>query len=579
MASYGRKMLEAALSKNAQPESSRPYSTRSVRPPTAKVDCQDKVKEWLHLSFCCPEEGVLEEMDCGSSSHSEYEPFTSGSESESGEAFPASEKAIPEEEDVPESVVSQEQSEIFPMLQGIRDLPSVGPDRQQSDDVEPLECPPENDALEVTAPSQSQLRKAFAKVKIAGDPKSGSKRNYRKPDYCVFCKGMYVSKISAHYLSVHSKEAKVKDIVSLPIGSKERKRLMILLQNAGNHEHNCEVLRNGCGEITVSRRPTTQETSRPELYLPCTECKAWVFEKSLSLHSKTCPAGKNSDKNFLRNSRMLLSPFLQLDSDEGEIEDIISKMKETSKNPGLRQICMHDVLIREFCRGLVHKLGPLEEQRRKDKDNIRTKVRAVGRLVVRLNEKSNQDLDLSAFLKPTHFRLIVETVRDMGLESPNLSLTLGHYIKQIVQLKQSLALQGEDDEARKDADNFSLLIGAHWNNYVSAVALRRMTLNKAVELPKTTDMVSLKNFLDQEIKKSLSLAKLSPQEWTDTAEVVMVRILLFNKRRVSEVEQLKVSDIRQIQTDSDNEEMLAQMGITERTLAKRMSVVERLASI
>ena len=39
--------------------------------------------------------------------------------------------------------------------------------------------------------------------------------------------------------------------------------------------------------------------------------------------------------------------------------------------------------------------------------------------------------------------LVVNTVRDMGKDSPNLALTLGHYIKQICQLKQSLAIQSE----------------------------------------------------------------------------------------------------------------------------------------
>ena len=78
-------------------------------------------------------------------------------------------------------------------------------------------------------------------VSIAGDPKSGDKRNYRKPDYCLFCKGRYMSKISSHYLAVHGNEQKVKEVMELPSGSTERKRLLALLQNEGNHVHNCEV--------------------------------------------------------------------------------------------------------------------------------------------------------------------------------------------------------------------------------------------------------------------------------------------------------------------------------------------------
>ena len=77
---------------------------------------------------------------------------------------------------------------------------------------------------------------------VAGDPVSDNgKRIYSKPDYCLFCKNMYLSKISAHYFAVHATEKQVMDIVELPTGSKERKRRMTLLQNEGNHLHNCEV--------------------------------------------------------------------------------------------------------------------------------------------------------------------------------------------------------------------------------------------------------------------------------------------------------------------------------------------------
>ena len=146
---------------------------------------------------------------------------------------------------------------------------------------------------------------------------------------------------------------------------------------------------------------------------------------------------------------MLISPFITMEADEADIENTILKMKETSKNPGLRKMCLRDVLIKEFCRGLLHKLGSDDEQRCKDKDNIRTKLRAVSRLLVALNTKSGNDFELTKYIVPKHFMFIVSTVKDLGIQYPNLALTLGHYIKQICQIKQSLALQCEDEQAKK----------------------------------------------------------------------------------------------------------------------------------
>ena len=100
-----------------------------------------------------------------------------------------------------------------------------------------------------------------------------------------------------------------------------------------------------------------ENACRPDSCLSCSECKAWLYEKSFSNHAKTCPAGKPIYNNYLRNSRMLISPFISLDSDDDDIENLILQMRETAQNPGLRNICMQDILIKEFCRGLLHKLG------------------------------------------------------------------------------------------------------------------------------------------------------------------------------------------------------------------------------
>ena len=109
----------------------------------------------------------------------------------------------------------------------------------------------------------------------------------------------------------------------------------------------------------------------------------------------------------------------------------------------MKTICQQDSLIKEFCRGLIHKIGTEGEQRRMDKDNIRTKVRAVARLLAGLNEKISQSLSLEEYIKPNTFMLtyIVNIVTDVGLHSQNLALTVGHYIKQICQLKKSVSLQ------------------------------------------------------------------------------------------------------------------------------------------
>ena len=275
---------------------------------------------------------------------------------------------------------------------------------------------------------------------------------------------------------------------------------------------------------------------------------------------------------------MLISPWITCsDSDDAEIDEIMFKMKETAMNPGLKLTCQKDRLIKEFCRGLLHKLGTNNEQRRKDKDNIRAKLRAAGRLLISLNKKLEKELDMSAYINPKYFMSIVQTVKELGHATPNLTLTLGHYIKQICQLKRSLALQNDNEEEKVEAENFDIMYGAHWNNYVTSATLRRQklrTLNKQTELPRRDDMIKLKEYLDKKISENLKIPKPSFHQWTEACQVLLVRILLFNKRRVAEVEELKVTDIVNIKNIKDNQDILSHMDITEKALATRMSVVE-----
>ena len=78
---------------------------------------------------------------------------------------------------------------------------------------------------------------------VAGDLKVEGKRNYSKLDYCSICKDKSESKISSPLFAVHAVHPKVKGILELPSGSKERKRLLMLLQNEGNHQHDTEVIK------------------------------------------------------------------------------------------------------------------------------------------------------------------------------------------------------------------------------------------------------------------------------------------------------------------------------------------------
>lgn len=65
------------------------------------------------------------------------------------------------------------------------------------------------------------------------------KRDYSKTDYCFYCEKELFSKISKHYLQVHTDRGLVKEIVVSK--GKLRLQLMHKLQQLGNYKHNTRV--------------------------------------------------------------------------------------------------------------------------------------------------------------------------------------------------------------------------------------------------------------------------------------------------------------------------------------------------
>lgn len=339
-----------------------------------------------------------------------------------------------------------------------------------------------------------------------------------------------------------------------------------------------QVLQKGRGTMIVARRP--QGEAKASSYLPCEFCKGFFQKQQLYLHVKSCMfrTEEVTERNFVRNARCLLSPFMpRVHEDVAYLNSVIQKMRETKKHPGLQQICFEDELIREFGCWLSGKLGSKNEQRRKDEDNVRTKMRALARLLMKLNEGKTFRENLSFYISPRQFKVVVQAVKELYKEanSPQLGLTLGHYIKQVSLLKGSVALQLEDRKMKNEANDFMELYRALWISNVASVADRSKrlnALNRRCNLPCTEDLVRLKEDLEKKISDLIKNTDPTYAEYVSMTQVLIARIVLFNKRRISEVDELTVSDFNSRLSGQEldaNTEIINSLGIAEQSLLRR----------
>ncbi|XP_074652770.1 uncharacterized protein LOC141907100 [Tubulanus polymorphus] len=412
------------------------------------------------------------------------------------------------------------------------------------------------------------------------------KRDYRKADYCLYCKRVFTSKISSHLCSIHASEPEIIKY-HLIRDPNEKKKHMRLLQNEGNFRHNCKVIKEGHGTLVVVRRPNkTDKPPNAVDYVPCEFCKGFFYKGCLSEHATRChfkPMAKQPDINYIRTSRNMLSPFVpRIDEDTVALNLIFSRMRETVANPGIPGICEKDELIGEFALSLYSRLGTAKEQRRKDLANLRTKVRLLGMLLKALNENNGEEnwISLSSYLRGPHFHQIVKCVKKLALEkdSPSVAINLGIYIKHCIVLKMSMGIFEGDKIMQEEGRDFEVVYRAHWNNTVSCVANRRIKLRKLNQgntHPVADDLVVFKDWLDSEIDKALMIHEPTSKQWKHLAYAVLVRIVLFNRRRISEVEEMIMSDFENIVPDADqNQEILQSLSLAEQLLVKRMRVIE-----
>ena len=171
-------------------------------------------------------------------------------------------------------------------------------------------------------------------------------------------------------------------------------------------------------------------------------------------------------------------------------------MKETAANPGFKK-CDNDVLIREFTLSMVGRLED-DEQRIKDIDNVRTKVRTVDRLLKQL-QHDNQTCDpLSTFICGQRYKKVCEATKRLALhttDSPQIAFVLGNYIKHLALLKISMGICNGDADEQSEGRDFQFLFQAHLTDQVSCVAKRRQRLrklSKSEKLPDTEDLVMLR---------------------------------------------------------------------------------------
>ncbi|KAJ8050001.1 hypothetical protein HOLleu_03006 [Holothuria leucospilota] len=238
---------------------------------------------------------------------------------------------------------------------------------------------------------------------------NGEKMVYDKRNACLFCEKLIEVVIGRHYLSQHSSETELAQILAMPINSRERKVKLDLLRNRGNFYHNEKVMRSKSGEIILMRRPRSGICCDPQDYGPCPQCLGFVAKNDLWRHARyRCIARVQHEhtQSKKKRSQIRIECDILMKQFEGASDELKRTVLASMKRDDAFHVFSNDKLILEY--------GNQIFKNKKDRKHlVSQKMRAVTRIVLKLRENDPEGGQyISDFIIPSKFDKVVQAVEE-----------------------------------------------------------------------------------------------------------------------------------------------------------------------
>jgi len=398
---------------------------------------------------------------------------------------------------------------------------------------------------------------------------------------CYFCQKM-VTNIWRHYEHVHPKEPHVEKILALPKDDIHRNKEITRLRLSGDYYHNLNVLQTKSGNLVVVRRPKDVVVDYSD-FLPCTGCRGFFLRKELWRHCRSCEFVESGQEiKCQKDGQLLITPVLY---SAASVSPALSEVLGAMKRDEVSLVVKNDPLILSFGNLLAHGQAS---------SNTSERMRQLAKLVLQLRKATeSSDGDLASFLKPENFDSVVKAVlveskyeestatATARLKTPSLALKIGHSVRKCCNLLVNKALREKDKVLEHDAMSFLRVFDSEWQYKVSRLALKTLKddqRNKPDLIPITSDLVKLKTYLQQSARECSEALNSIPNvgNYMNLVDVILSRIILFNKRRGGETGRMLISSYQQcgLTPQSGLNDIEKTLSSTEQKLCSRMKLVQ-----
>lgn len=395
-------------------------------------------------------------------------------------------------------------------------------------------------------------------------------KNIRHKDFCFFCENE-VQNFARHIFRNHKGEIEIQKILSMKTNSTERKRAIAALRKKGN------FIKNSISFYKPVHRSYINDTE--DNYINCPFCLGFYSRKHLWKHKRECPQRKgNQTKNMEIHNLLAIKHEIDFN-----LKTRVFPRMMTDK---ISLTVQKDPLICAF--GSRY----LNTHREQHHVNVCSrKMRELGKVLLECQKMKPQIKNSFQLLDPELFDTIVQSVKVIGkydpqkdtFMSPTFAMNISRSLKDLCDIailhiikRKYNYLNLSAAEAEANVKSFKNLLENTWKYEISSQAghdLNTKTWNKVTIVPLAADLKLFRTYLIEkgnQAAKQLKISK-SVKSYILLMETAFCRLLLLNRKRVGELQRLKLSTyvFANKNTRQNYEEFSEAVTSTEQILLKK----------
>ncbi|BES91114.1 Hypothetical protein NTJ_03923 [Nesidiocoris tenuis] len=339
--------------------------------------------------------------------------------------------------------------------------------------------------------------------------------------YCKFCQSLKTN-IERHFRLVHINEQEVKAIVEAEGGV--AKCLMRRLKADGD----------------ASNPQPVPENSRKTARVKCDKCRKDISSHNYSRHLRKCdPDG-------------ILAPArLQNEFSNPVPHRLLSSFQFRNANVKKEIFKDQDIII--FANLLCDKYAGEAHQEK----HIAALVRTVGRILFLMKEKCPQIKNAADSLDPAYFsNVFVPVVKEMGgigkgpgggYSHPSVPDQYGRIYRKFSKIVKENALASRNQERRTRITDWMDLYDGSFSDrvgYVARLQSARRSHDRKDAVPVMEDVLKLSDYITKQTEESMKILneRFEIHSYLTLMKALLIQLWLFNRKRVSEVDKLLLTD-------------------------------------